>query len=87
MLAYLLFVGRPPFKGPKHKIIYQIANNDVEYPINLDEVKKSLLQKMLAKNPNDRYDADSSLKEEYNKLIINSINKNKYMIIAKIIYL
>ena len=65
MLAYLLFVGRPPFKGPKHKIIYQIANNDVEYPINLDEVKKSLLQKMLAKNPNDRYDADSLLKEGY----------------------
>lgn len=65
MLAYLLFVGRPPFKGPKHKIIYQIANNDIEYPINLDEVKKSLLQKMLAKNPNDRYDADSLLKEEY----------------------
>jgi calcium-dependent protein kinase len=65
MLAYLLFVGRPPFRGPKHKIIYQIANNNIEYPIDLDEIKKSLLQKMLAKNPNERYDADSLLKEEY----------------------
>ena len=65
MLAYLLFVGRPPFRGPKHKIIYQIANNNIEYPKELDEVKKSLLQKMLAKNPNERYDADSLLKEEY----------------------
>ena len=65
MLAYLLFVGRPPFRGPKHKIIYQIANNNIEYPKELDEIKKSLLQKMLAKNPNERYDADSLLKEEY----------------------
>ena len=39
MLAYLLFVGRPPFRGPKHKIIYQIANNNIEYPKELDEIK------------------------------------------------
>jgi len=65
MLAYLLFVGAPPFKGPKHKIIYQIANNNIEYPPDLDPVKKSLLQKMLSKNPNERYDADTLLKEEY----------------------
>ena len=65
MLTYLLFVGAPPFKGPKHKIIYQIANNNIEYPPDLEPSKRILLQKMLARNPNERYDADDLLKEEY----------------------
>ena len=65
MLAYLLFVGAPPFRGPRHKIIYLIANENIQYPPNLEHTKKSLLQKMLAKNPNERYDADTLLKEEY----------------------
>ena len=65
MLAYLLFVGHPPFVGPRHKIIYQIANDEIKYPPDLEFSKKSLLQKMLAKNPNERYDADALLKEEY----------------------
>lgn len=65
MLAYLLFVGAPPFHGPKHKILYSIANENIEYPPDLEPNKKSLLQKMLAKNPNERYDADTLLKEEY----------------------
>ena len=65
MLAYLLFVGTPPFKGPKHKIIYDIANNEIEYPPDLDPIKKNLLQKMLTRNPNERYDADMLLKEQY----------------------
>ena len=65
MLAYLLFVGAPPFRGPKHKILYDIANEEIKYPPDLEDMKKSLLQKMLAKNPNERYDADALLKEEY----------------------
>ena len=65
MLSYLLFVGAPPFRGPKHKILYQIANDEIKYPPDLDSYKKNLLQKMLAKNPNERYDADTLLKEEY----------------------
>ncbi len=65
MLAYLLFIGAPPFKGPKHKILYQIANENINYPPDLDNTKKALLLKMLAKNPNERYDADSLLKEDY----------------------
>ena len=65
MLSYLLFVGAPPFRGPKHKILYQIANEEIKYPPDLDSYKKNLLQKMLAKNPNERYDADTLLKEEY----------------------
>ena len=65
MLAYLLFVGEPPFKGNKHEIIYQISNKKIEYPPDLDETKKDLLKKMLYKNPNERYDADELLKEEY----------------------
>ena len=65
MLAYLLFIGAPPFHGPKHKIIYQIANENINYPPDLDNTKKALLLKMLAKNPNERYDADSLLKEDY----------------------
>ena len=65
MIAYLLFVGEPPFKGNRHEIIYQISNKKIEYPPELDETKKDLLKKMLYKNPNERYDADELLKEEY----------------------
>ena len=65
MLSYLLFVGEPPFKGNKHQIIYQISNKKIEYPPELSDVKKNLLKKMLYKNPNDRFEADDLLKEEY----------------------
>ena len=65
VIAYMLFVGEPPFKGNKHEIIYQISNNKIEYPPNLSETKKSILKKMLCKNPNDRYEASDLLKEEY----------------------
>ena len=65
ILAYLLFVGKEPFKGSKHEIIYQISNKKIEYPPNLSDVKKDLLRKMLNKNPNERYEADDLLKEEY----------------------
>ena len=65
MLAYLLFVGEPPFKGNRHQIIYKISNDKIEYPSSLNEMKKDLLKKMLYKNPNERYEADELLKEEY----------------------
>lgn len=65
MLSYLLFVGEPPFKGSRHQIIYNISNDKIEYPSNLSEMKKDLLKKMLYKNPNERYEADELLKEEY----------------------
>ena len=65
MLAYLLFVGEPPFKGNRHQIIYNISNDKIEYPSHLSEMKKDLLKKMLYKNPNERYEADELLKEEY----------------------
>ena len=65
MLAYIFFVGEPPFKGSKHQVIYQISNNKIEYPPELSEMKRDLLKKMLCKNPNDRYEADDLLKEEY----------------------
>ena len=65
MLAYLLFVGEPPFKGSRHQIIYNISNDKIEYPSSLSEMKKDLLKKMLYKNPNERYEADDLLKEEY----------------------
>jgi calcium-dependent protein kinase len=65
ILAYLLFIGKEPFTGTKHEIIYQIANKKIEYPPTLSNVKKSLLKKMLNKNPNERYEADDLLKEEY----------------------
>ena len=65
ILAYLLFLGEPPFKGNKHQIIYQISNKKIEYPPELSEVKKDILKKMLYKNPNERYEADDLLKEEY----------------------
>ena len=65
MIAYLLFVGEPPFKGSRHQIIYQISNKKIEYPPELNEMKRDLLKKMLHKNPNDRYEADDLLKEEY----------------------
>ena len=65
ILAYLLFIGKEPFTGTKHEIIYQIANKKIEYPPTLSDVKKSLLKKMLNKNPNERYEADDLLKEEY----------------------
>ena len=71
MLAYLFFVGEPPFKGSKHQIIYQISNNKIEYPPELSEAKRDLLKKMLYKNPNDRYEADDLLKEEYFHLDAN----------------
>ena len=65
MLAYLLFVGKEPFTGSRHQIIYQISNKKIEYPPELSDIKKSLLKKMLNKNPNERYEADDLLKEEY----------------------
>ena len=65
MLAYIFFVGEPPFKGSKHQVIYQISNNKIEYPPELSEMKRDILKKMLCKNPNDRYEADDLLKEEY----------------------
>ena len=65
ILAYLLFIGEPPFKGSKHQIIYQISNKKIEYPPELSDVKRDILKKMLYKNPNDRYEADDLLKEEY----------------------
>jgi calcium-dependent protein kinase len=65
ILAYLLFVGKEPFTGNKHEIIYQISNKKIEYPSTLSNVKKDLLRKMLNKNPNERYEADDLLKEEY----------------------
>ena len=65
MVAYLLFVGEEPFKGSRHQIIYQISNKKIEYPSHLSAVKKDLLKKMLNKNPNERYEADDLLKEEY----------------------
>ena len=65
MLAYLLFVGKEPFTGSRHQIIYQISNKKIEYPPELSNIKKSLLKKMLNKNPNERYEADDLLKEEY----------------------
>ena len=65
MVAYLLFVGEEPFKGSRHQIIYQISNKKIEYPSNLSAIKKDLLKKMLNKNPNERYEADDLLKEEY----------------------
>ena len=77
MLAYLLFVGAPPFKGPKHKIIYDIANSDIEYPPELEHSKRILLQKMLARNPNERSDADSLLKEDYFRQDLNEIDEDK----------
>ena len=65
MLAYLLFVGKQPFTGSRHQIIYQISNKKIVYPPELSNIKKSLLKKMLNKNPNERYEADDLLKEEY----------------------
>ena len=65
ILAYILFVGKPPFQGNKHQIIYQISNKKIEYPPELSEVKRDLLKKMLYRNPNDRFEADDLLKEEY----------------------
>ena len=65
MLAYLLFVGEPPFKGSKHQVIYQIQNKRIEYPLELNEAKRIVLKKMLHKNPNDRTEADDVLKEDY----------------------
>ena len=65
ILAYLLFVGEPPFKGNKHQIIYQLSNKKIEYPPELSETKKNILKKMLYKNPNDRFEADDILKEDY----------------------
>ena len=71
ILAYLLFVGEPPFKGNKHEIIYQISNKKIEYPPELSEIKKDILIKMLYKNPNERYEADDLLKEEYFQMDVN----------------
>ena len=48
-----------------NEIIYQISNKKIEYPPELNEMKRDLLKKMLHKNPNDRYEADDLLKEEY----------------------
>ena len=71
ILAYLLFVGEPPFKGSKHQIIYQISNKKIEYPPELSDVKRDILKKMLYKNPNNRYEADDLLKEEYFQIETN----------------
>ena len=65
MLAYLLFVGEEPFKGSRDQIIFQVTNNKITYPPQLSEVKKNLLKKMLNKNPNERYEAEDLLKDEY----------------------
>ena len=71
ILAYLLFIGEPPFKGSKHQIIYQILNKKIEYPPELSDIKRDILKKMLYKNPNDRYEADDILKEEYFQIDAN----------------
>lgn len=65
IIAYLLFVGEPPFKGNKSEILYQISHKKISFPEGLNQYKKKLLQKMLAQNPNERYEAEELLKDEY----------------------
>lgn len=65
IIAYLLFVGEPPFKGTKSEVLYKISHKTIQFPENLNKYKKALLKRMLAPNPNDRAEADELLKDEY----------------------
>ena len=90
IVCYLLFIGKPPFKGKPQEIIYQIGHKNVYYPEKLNKIKKDFLKKMLNNDPNLRYDANSLLKDEYFEVDVeelgvekeeeeNEENKNKEM--------
>ena len=65
IICYILFVGKPPFTGKDHEIIFQITHNKITYPEGLNKIKLAFLQKMLSMNPNDRVEADVLLKDKY----------------------
>ena len=65
IICYILFVGKPPFTGKDHEIIFQITHNKITFPEGLNKIKLAFLQKMLSMNPNDRVEADVLLKDKY----------------------
>mmetsp|Transcript_20843 Transcript_20843/g.32156 ORF Transcript_20843/g.32156 Transcript_20843/m.32156 type:complete len:268 (-) Transcript_20843:1852-2655(-) len=70
VILYVLLTGRPVFRGYNiNDILIKNKNCDVEYPAKywdkISEKAKSLVQKMLAKNPKDRITAGEALTHEW----------------------
>ena len=75
MIAYILLVGKPPFKGKEHEILYQIAHKTVKIPEGLSNTKRFFLEKMLSISPKDRLEASELLNDEYFTMPIEEVTK------------
>ena len=75
MIAYILLVGKPPFKGKEHEILYQIAHKTVKIPEGLSDTKRFFLEKMLSISPKDRLEASELLNDEYFTMPIEEVTK------------
>ena len=75
MIAYILLVGKPPFKGKEHEILYQIAHKTVKIPEGLSITKRFFLEKMLSISPKDRLEASELLNDEYFTMPIEEVTK------------
>jgi len=73
VLIYEMLLGQSPFRGDDEEEIFEaILEDDVVYPIHMSRDSVSLLQKLLAKDPNKRLgagpnDADDIKKHSYFK--------------------
>ena len=75
MIAYILLIGKPPFKGKEHEILYQIAHKTVKIPEGLSNTKRFFLEKMLSISPKDRLEASELLNDEYFTMPIEEVTK------------
>ena len=84
VVLYEMLTGILPFKGDyEQAVIYSILNEEPEYPDQIPEPIKALLQKALAKNPDDRFDNTQDLlaalkdSSSNGKPVIKSSNKKE----------
>lgn len=79
ILAYILFSGQPPFSGKsKQDIFIQLTSHPISYTDNSAWLKvsreaKSLVKKMLTRDPRIRPSAEELLAHEFfqDKMLIN----------------
>ena len=70
---YALLTGRPPSEGGSlpeliQKVREQEPTKPKEYQLAIDELFQDVVMKMLAKNPDDRYDSPDQLLRELNRI-------------------
>lgn len=62
VLAYRMFIGRPPFQGKSfHHVFDAISNSPASFPpnVSIPDEAKDLILRLLIKDPNKRYQGES----------------------------